>query len=89
MSDAKKINDFSVEELLEIIGYDTRDVYASAYAFCRRFLPDKVSEVKSVIELVDNVGRADDKLLDDEKFLQVLKAVAYKYCRESKTPCKM
>lgn len=89
LSDAKKINDFSVEELLEIIGYDTSDVYASAYAFCRRFLPDKVSEVDNVAELVDNVGRADDKLLNDEKFLQVLKAVAYKYCNESKTPCKI
>lgn len=89
LSDAKRINDFSVEELLEIIGYDTSDIYASAYAFCRRFLPDMVSEVDNVAELVDNVGRADDKLLNDEKFLQVLKAVAYKYCNESKTPCKI
>ena len=89
LSDAKKINDFSVAELLEIIGYDTNDIYASAYAFCRRFLPDKVIEVNEISELVDNVGRADDELLNDEKFLQVLKAVAYKYCSESKTPCKM
>ena len=65
------------------------DVCASAYAFCRRFLPDKVLEVKSVIELVDNVGKADDELLNDEKFLQTLKAVAYKYASESKTPCKI
>ena len=89
MTWARKINDFSVEELLEIIGYDTSDTCASAYAFCRRFLPDMVSEVDNVAELVDNVGRADDKLLNDEKFLQVLKAVAYKYCNESKTPCKI
>ena len=89
LSDAQKINDFSVEELLEIIGYDTRDLYASVYAFCRRFLPEKVSEIKNVGELVDNVGKADDELLNDEKFLQVLKAVAYKYCNESKTPCRM
>ena len=89
LSDAKKINDFSVEELLEIIGYDTKDICASAYAFCRRFLPDKVTEVKEVTELINNVGRANDELLADEKFLQVLKAVAYKYCSESKTPCKI
>ncbi len=89
LSDAKKINDFSVEELLEIIGYDTKDICASAYAFCRRFLPDKVTEVKEVTELINNVGRANDELLADEKFLQVLRAVAYKYCNESKTPCKI
>ncbi len=89
ISDYKKINDFSVAELLEIIGYDVSNVYASAYAFCRRFLPQKVAEVKKVAELVDNIGEGDDKLLNDELFLQTLKAVAYKYASESKTPCNI
>ena len=89
ITDAKKMEDYSVLELLKIIGYDVKNVYAASYAFCRRFLPDRVAEVKSVPELVDNVGTADDELLCDEKFLQVLRAVAYKYCSESKTPCKI
>ncbi len=89
ISDCKKINNFSVEELLEIIGYDVSDIYASAYAFCRRFLPEKIKEISNVTELVNDVGRADKILLDDEMFLKTLKAVAYKYASESKTPCKM
>ena len=89
LSDAKKMNDYSVDELLGIIGYDVKNICASAYAFCRRFLPEKVIDVRNVAELVDNVGEADEILLRDDSFLQVLKAVAYKYDKESKTPCRM
>ena len=89
LRDVNKINGFSVEELLEIIGYDTNNVGASAYAFCRRFLPEKITEVKDVAKLIDNVGAADEKILNDEMFLRTLKAVAYKYCKESKTPCNI
>lgn len=88
-SDANKMDGYSVEELLKIIGYDIKNIYASAYAFCRRFLPEKVAEVENVIELVDNVGEGDDSLISDEEFLSVLKAVAYRYCNESKTPCSI
>lgn len=89
IKDACKMDGYSVEELLKIIGYDVKDVYSSAYAFCRRFLTEKVKKVKNVSELVNNVGKADDSFFNDEKFLDVLKAVAYKYFSESKTPCKM
>ncbi|MBR1948761.1 MAG: N-acetylmuramoyl-L-alanine amidase [Alphaproteobacteria bacterium] len=89
IADAKKMDNCSVGELLQIIGYDISDVHASVYAFCRRFLPQKVIEIKDVCELVNNVGKADELLLQDKKFLQVLKAVAYKYVKESKTPCKI
>ena len=87
--DADEMKDYSIGELLEIIGYNIEDIYASSYAFCRRFLPEKVKEVRDVFELVNNVGKADDVLLVDEKFLRILRAVAYKYFNESKTPCKI
>ena len=89
VKDANKMRGYSVGELLQIIGYDISDIYASAYAFCRRFLPRKVEAKKDVFELVNNVGKADDELLNDEEFLQTLKAVAYRYFSESKTPCKI
>ena len=83
------MSDYSVSELLQIIGYDVSDIYASSYAFCRRFLPEKVEETSDVFELVNNIGKADDNLLNDKKFLNVLRAVAYKYFSASKTPCKI
>ena len=89
IKDVKKMSDYSVGELLQIIGYDVKDVYSSAYAFCRRFLPEKVEEISDVVELVNNIGKADDNLLNDKKFLNTLKAVAYRYFSESKTPCKI
>lgn len=89
VKDADKMKDYSVEELLQIIGYETKDIFSSAYAFCRRFLPEKIEEKKDVFELINNVGKADETLLTDEKFLKTLRAVAYKYFSESKTPCKI
>jgi N-acetylmuramoyl-L-alanine amidase len=87
--DADKMERYSVEELLAVIGYNVKDVYSSAYAFCRRFLPEKVREVSDVAKLIENVGKADDEILCDEKFLKTLRAVSYKYLSESKTPCKI
>lgn len=87
--DAAKIKEAQVEELLQAIGYDTTDVKAAAYAFCRRFLPQKVKFEKDVWQAQKILGQADEKLLDDEDFVTTLKATAYKYLRASKTPCKI
>lgn len=89
INDAKKMSNYPVEELLQIIGYETKDVFSSAYAFCRRFLPEKIAKVQDIDNLIKNVGRADKKFLTDKDFLKTLQAVAYKYLSESKTPCKM
>jgi hypothetical protein len=85
----EKQADIIIKAIAATPGYDISDVHASVYAFCRRFLPQKVIEIKDVCELINNVGKADELLLQDKKFLQVLKAVAYKYVKESKTPCKI
>lgn len=53
---------------------------ASAYAFRRRFLPEEVCLDNDVMHLVDNVYPVGDKsLLSGEKFINCLKAVAYRY----------
>ena len=76
-----------VPEQLKIIGYDTRDeekTIASAYAFRRRFLPQEVAVDPDIKHLVDNVypvGRRE--LLQGERFIRTLKAVAYSYADKS------
>lgn len=83
----RKIGVDDPTELLKIIGYDTRDeekTIASAYAFRRRFLPQEVAVDPDIKHLVDNVypiGRRE--LLQGEKFIRTLKAVAYSYAGKS------
>lgn len=89
LADAAKLSSNDPEKLLKTIGYDTADVKAAAYAFCRRFLPEKIMPVDDIEALIADPGLADDALLQDDGFLQVLKATAYKYLRESNTPCKI
>ena len=45
INDADKMENYSVKELLDIIGYNTKgdDLISSAYAFRRRFLPEQVA----------------------------------------------
>lgn len=78
-----------VAKMLGDIGYDVSDLNAAAYAFCRRFLPKKVSDIEDVWQIEKNVCTVDEKLLKDDEFLQVLSAVVYEYRKASKTPCKM
>lgn len=89
-NNAKKIPETSVSELLKTIGYNTdtpEATIASAYAFRRRFLPEEVEIIEDVKQLVDNVyPRGDSKLLQGEKFINTLKAVAYAYLKASKKP---
>jgi N-acetylmuramoyl-L-alanine amidase len=89
LEDADKMSDRSVSDLLGQIGYNVTDVWAAAYAFCRHFLPEKVATILPVTRLVNDIGHADENLLHDEQFVQTLRAVAYAYCKESKTPCKI
>ena len=73
----------NVSVLLAKVGYNTADeetTIASAYAFRRRFLPEEVRIDNDVMHLVDNVYPVGDKsLLSGEKFINCLKAVAYRY----------
>lgn len=68
-----------VVRLLQEIGYDVCDEetqIASAYAFLRHYMPEKINIVADLQELLDNPYPKDDKSwLDDENFLSVLNAV--------------
>ena len=89
VKDAAKMKEDKPEKLLQIIGYDTADIQAALYAFCRHFVPEVVPTVKDVNNLIEMpVDRSLD-LAKDKKVLKVLKAVAYAYLNASKTPCKM
>ncbi len=83
LADSEKVFSNDVQELLEMIGYDTRDeerTIASAYAFRRRFLPKEVEIDNDVMHLVDNVYPIGKKeLLKGDEFIKALKAVVYKF----------
>ena len=81
-SDAVNFDGASVRELLEIIGYDVRSpeaMSASAYAFCRRFIPSYVSKVDDISVLVENFLPDDYEFMQKSKFKKILQAVAWKY----------
>ena len=82
LSNAEKIPSDDLEELLRLIGYDTRTpqtVYASAYAFCRRFAPQFIAADPDIKHLVDHILPENFDFIDNAKFRQTLKAVAYTY----------
>ena len=89
IEDAEKVSENSVAKLLRFIGYDVKDLKAAAYAFCRRFYPEKVLIVEDVWQIEKNVCLADDDLLVDDQFIKTLKAVAYAYCKASNKPCNI
>lgn len=79
---AAKVAEKQVKNLLAIIGYDARGddaVRASAYAFCRRFAPQFVKTDLDIAHLVEHVLPENFDFMADEKFLQILRAVAYSY----------
>ena len=80
--DAEKVSSDDIRELLTVIGYDTRgdEVFkASAYAFCRRFLPQYVQKVDDVHSLLERVLPENFNFMREDEFLQTLKAAAYAY----------
>lgn len=94
LRNAAKMPDYDAARLLGIIGYDTRTpeaVRASAYAFCRRFLPQYVAVDKDVYHLIEHILPEDFGFMAEEKFMTTLRAVAYSYQNRSRssTPCKI
>ena len=64
-----------IKELLSSIGYDTRDdevLKASAYAFCRRFLPQYVEKVDDVSYLIEHVLPDNFDFMQEDIFLKTL-----------------
>ena len=77
LTDASKVAENNVEKLLQIIGYDTADLAAASYAFCRHFVPQIIATDDDVNHLVENVYPSD--FVFPQACLAVLKACAYKY----------
>ena len=71
----------SIPKLLGAIGYPTSSpelISASAYAFCRRFLPTLTQIDKDIQHLVNNPV-PPHHILDSELFLRTLQAVALSF----------
>lgn len=84
IKNAKKVKTNNIAELLALIGYNTEseeNLKASAYAFCRHFAPQYVCKDEDVLHLVENVLPNDFSFMQENKFLQTLKAVAYSYSK--------
>lgn len=77
LADAAKVAENDVALLLQKIGYDTADLAAASYAFCRHFASAPVAVDDDVYHLVDNVYPADFTL--PKEYLPILKAVAHRY----------
>lgn len=77
LDDVNKIKENEVAKLLEIIGYDTTDINAASYAFCRHFIPSEVKYQSNIDDVIENVYPPDFQL--PEKYHSILKACAYKY----------
>lgn len=79
LNDAHKVQETNVEKLLQTIGYDTTDLAAASYAFCRHFIPQEIISHKTVEETTENVFPSDYKF--PEKYLPILQACACKYSK--------
>lgn len=83
VKNADKIKENDIGKLLKQIGYkadDKEETIAAAYAFRRHFLPEEVEIVNNVRELIEHpYPQGKESLLQGEKFLQTLKAVAYSF----------
>lgn len=79
IKDAQKIQENDVEVLLDKIGYETVNLAASAYAFCRHFIPNEVYINHNYRELAEAPYNHNFKL--NNKYLDILKACCYIYTK--------
>lgn len=68
-----------IAQMLSEIGYDTTDLPAAAYAFCRRFLPKKICRLPVRKILEHPYPNNSNALLSDAEFLQVLQNMHTQY----------
>ena len=68
-----------ISKMLSFIGYDVSNIEAAAYAFCRRFLPNKVSTM-AVCKLLDRpYPEKALQILDDRQFIGALQNIYAQY----------
>lgn len=77
LADAGKVAENDVAGLLTQIGYDTTDLAAASYAFCRHFAPQYVQKVDDIDALIDHVYPTDFTF--PAECLPILQACAWKY----------
>ena len=82
LRDADKITENDIAVLLQRIGYDTTDLSAAAYAFCRRFVPHIIPKIPDKDILQQQVY--PHNFVFPPEFLPILKACAYKYTKVSR-----
>lgn len=76
---ADRVGENNTAVLLRQIGYDTRNLAAASYAFCRHFLPQLVATENDITKLITQVYPQDFVLPDE--YLPVLKACAYAFTK--------
>ena len=77
---AEKVKETDEKKLLSLIGYDTQNLAAAKWAFCRHYLPEVVPVDKNIRHLVDN-PYPEKFTLSTDHFMQILKAVAGDYLK--------
>ena len=76
----KTINDLAKEEdedvLLKTIGYDTTNISAARYSFCRHFFIEEVKICNDIQYLLDNPYPVDFKPNNFDEYMLKLRAIA-------------
>lgn len=80
LANATKIKETNVAVLLSEIGYDTSNLPAATYAFCRHFAPQYVAKCSDIFYLIENVYPADFIFPPDA--LPILQAVYHRYRKD-------
>jgi len=82
LADADKIAENDVEKLLQTIGYDTGNLPAASYAFCRHFVPQAVATWDNINALCQEIYPPDFVL--PAEYLPILKACAYRFAKNNR-----
>ena len=79
LADADKISENDISVLLKQIGYNTDNLAAACYAFCRHFLPDLILEQGNIHDVITNIY--PQEFVFPKAYLPHLKACAYKFSK--------
>ncbi len=79
LNDAGKVAENDVEKLLRQIGYNTDNLPAASYAFCRHFLPELVAKQHDTHRIITDIY--PENFVLPKEYLPHLKACAYKFSK--------
>lgn len=75
----KSDNEEDEAVLLKRIGYDTSNIEAARYAFCRHFIKEEVFFEEDVMKLLDNPYCKNFEVVDKKRYNKVLRAVSWMF----------